>query len=238
MDSPLPSNCFPDPDLYHIKIVKNYIEKYIRSAVPEGDLKNLTKDFNYTFVLDRCSQVNTIKRRKVKRKFLTRKERKNLNLLKLPKDGWQYESLLSINEMWKQYLRQNLELPRKIPTIQDPEWLNFTTILAKSELIGAEVTIVRSKVPSQIGMRGILVLETKMTFQLVTPASQLKSKYSVFLNVGRLKGFPNFSAILKETSVFEFCLDDMKFTIFGKHLMTRASERSVKKIKGHMIPDL
>ncbi|XP_044763095.1 ribonuclease P protein subunit p29 [Coccinella septempunctata] len=219
MELPLPASCFPDPDLYNTKIVKNYIEKYVKSTVPKGDLKNLEQDFNYTFVLARFSHVNTKKQRKVKRNFLTRKQRKELNLLKLPKNGWDYQSLSGIHEMWKQYLRQNLDFPKKTPTYQDQDWLNFTTIIAKSELIGAEVTVVRSKVPTQIGMTGILVLETKMTFQLVTPASQLKT-------------------ILKETSVFEFRLDNMKFTIFGKHLMTRASERSVKKIKGHMIPDL
>ncbi|XP_045466912.1 ribonuclease P protein subunit p29 [Harmonia axyridis] len=219
MDSPLPLTCFPDPDQYNTKIVKNYIEKYIKSTVPKGDLKNLDKDFKYSFVLDRFSHVNTIKRPKIKKNFLTRKQRKTLNLLKLPKNGWNYDSLAPIHEMWKQYLRQNLDLAKKAPTCQDQDWTNFSTIIAKSELIGAKITIVRSKVPSLIGMQGILVLETKMTFQMVTPASEIK-------------------IILKETSVFEFLLDSMKFTIFGKHLITRASERSVKKIKGHMIPNL
>lgn len=53
--------------------------------------------------------------------------------------------------------------------------------------------------------------------------------------------FTNFdivSVISKESSVFVFYVDRLKFTIFGKHLLARPSERSIKKIKSQMVPDL
>ncbi|KAL3271260.1 hypothetical protein HHI36_021751 [Cryptolaemus montrouzieri] len=219
MNSPLPEKEFPDPSLFHTNIKKKYIEQYLTSKIPKGDTKTLEKDLHYTFILDRLSQDKTKKNVRIKRKFLTRKQRKELNMLKLPKQGWNYNSLGVIKEMWKGYMRQNLDLIKKAPNYQDQDWISFSTIVAKSELIGAEITIIRSKVPSQVGICGILVLETKMTFQLVTRDSKLKT-------------------ILKETAVFEFQLDNLKFTVFGKHLVTRPSERSAKKIKGFMVPDL
>ncbi|KAJ8957915.1 hypothetical protein NQ318_001912 [Aromia moschata] len=120
--------------------------------------------------------------------------------------------------MWKDYMRQNLDLARA-PSCRDQEWGAFSAIVAKSELIGAELMVVKSKVPNQIGITGTVVLETKTTFQIVTPQSKLK-------------------ILVKDTSVFQFCLDDMKFTVYGKHIATRPSERSKKKIRLQMIPDL
>lgn len=73
-------------------------------------------------------------------------------------------------------MKENLDLVNKAPTCTDPDWLPFSTVIAKSELIGAELTVVSSKVPSLIRIRGTVVLETKMTFQVVTPDSKLKCK--------------------------------------------------------------
>ncbi|KAJ8946136.1 hypothetical protein NQ314_008958 [Rhamnusium bicolor] len=155
------------------------------------------------------------KRRKL---FLSRKQRLELNLLKLPTDGWNYSSLEPLRTMWIDYMRQNLNI-NKVPKCTDQDWSAFSTIVSKAELVGAEMTVVKSKVPNQIGMKGTVVLETKMTFQIVTSQSKLKT-------------------VIKETSVFQFQLDNMKFTVYGKHIATRPSERSVKKIKGQMVPDL
>ncbi|KAK9876374.1 hypothetical protein WA026_012685 [Henosepilachna vigintioctopunctata] len=219
MNEPLAEKFFPDSNMSNVKLKNNYIEKYLISKLPGSDSKNISKDLQYSYILDRYSQDKLKKPLRIKRNFLTRKQRKQLNLLKLPKDGWDLASLESIKIMWKQYMRCNLGLFKRTPNCHEQEWANFSTIVSKCELIGAEVTVIRSKVPSQIGISGVLVLETKMTFQLVTRQSKLRT-------------------ILKETAVFEFQLDNMKFTVFGKHLLTRPSERSVKKIKSHMVPDL
>ncbi|GJQ78154.1 hypothetical protein Trydic_g2486 [Trypoxylus dichotomus] len=92
-------------------------------------------------------------------------------------------------------------------------------VLNKSELIGAEISVVRSKVPSYVGVKGIIVFETKFTFQIVTPESKFK-------------------VITKDSSVFEIYLRNMKFTIYGKSMLTRPSDKSIKKIKSYIFPDL
>lgn len=145
--------------------------------LPDTEKKTINQELSWNFVLDKHSSDNKKRKKpRTKRSYLTRKERMKLNLLKLPKTGWNYESLEPMKEMWKKYMRENLEILRKAPKCTDPEWTNVNTVLAKSEFVGAEVEITRSKVPSQVGIRGIIVLETKMTFQIVTPASKLKSK--------------------------------------------------------------
>ncbi|CAH0549221.1 unnamed protein product [Brassicogethes aeneus] len=197
-----------------------FMNQFMKTHIPH---KDITRDgSNFRFLLHKFRTAKKIKRKGVKKTFLTRKERRELEMLKLPKAGWNYNSLQSIRNMWREYMTQNLDLcdtTNKIPKCTDSEWTAFSTILAKSELVGAELEVVRSKTPSLVGMIGTLVLETKMTLQIVTKDNKLK-------------------IVPKECSVFEFRLNNMKFTVFGKQIMTKPSERSAKKIKGQMYPDL
>ncbi|KAK5638579.1 hypothetical protein RI129_012874 [Pyrocoelia pectoralis] len=197
---------------------KVYLFNLLKENLPRRTQSELNTLTDSTFVFT----TNARKKGKVvrtKKQFLTRKERKKLNILKLPKQDWKYDELCEMRELWKQYMRNNLNLYPKIPTWEDPNWTNFNITLAKSEFIGAELTVIRSKNVNQVGMRGTVVLETKATFQIVTPKNELK-------------------ILVKKPSVFTFTLDDMKFTIFGKYAIIRPSERSIKKIKTLLLPDL
>lgn len=214
-----------------------YLEKLLRKELPPHDAQNLSKDLLWQFLLEKHQSLQKKKKPIRKKKtFLTRKERKELNILKLPKSDWDYNSLESIRKLWRQYMKQNLDLAGPAPSCSDKDWTNFATILARSELIGSEIKVVRSKCPSHVGLTGTVVLETKMTFQIVTPMSQFKSNFFAL----PLLQIANFCVVVipKNSSVFEFFLDTIKFTVFGKHIMTKPSERSVKKIRLQMLPDL
>ncbi|XP_066255833.1 ribonuclease P protein subunit p29 [Euwallacea similis] len=217
MNAPLPQEILQGNNLTKEEASK-HMQTILRQTLPSSDSKNLKADFKWQFFLEQHYVVK-LNRRKQKKTFLTRKQRKKMGLLKLPKENWKYSSLQVVRDMWKEYMRENLELIKQAPTCVDQDWNSFSVIVAKSEMVGADLKVVKSKVPSLIGMHGTVVLETKMSFQIVTPQDKLKT-------------------ILKETSVFEFLLDNMKFTFLGKHLTTRPSERSVKKIRNLMQPDL
>ncbi|XP_018564481.1 ribonuclease P protein subunit p29 [Anoplophora glabripennis] len=216
VNSSLPGDILPGPSL-NPEQSTTYIRKFLIQNIPQSDLGTLTTDLQWKFMLEKHS-LRKKQKPKGKKTFLTRKQRLELGLLKLPKEGWSYASLEPLRDMWKEYMRQNLEIA-KAPSCNDQEWNAVSAIVAKSELVGAEMTIIKSKVPSQVGMSGVVVLETKMTFQIVTPQSKLKT-------------------IIKTSSVFQFQLDNMRFVVYGKHIATRPHERSVKKIKCQMIPDL
>lgn len=219
LNKKLPPEAFPDISM-HKDYKDDYIMKHLQTVLANKEARSLSTSIaEYRFHLDRLQAKPKNKIPKFKRKYLTRKQRKAVNLLKLPKGEWNYDDLKGLNEMWLQYMRENLEFIKGAPKFYDPEWNTFSAIIYKSELIGAKVKIVRSKVPSLIDMEGILVWETKTTFQIVAPDSKLKT-------------------IPKETSLFEFQVDNLKFTLFGKHLMTKPGDRSSKKVKTHMLPDI
>jgi len=217
INAPLPDNILKGRNIGKDEAIV-YVDKLLRQSMPSSDHKQIRGSLNWQFLLDQHSLVKKSKR-KPKKTFLTRKQRKEINLLKLPKENWNYLSLEPVRQLWREYMRENLELINRAPTCREQEWNTFSVIVAKSEMVGAEIKIIKSKVPSLVGISGTVVLETKMTFQIVTPQNKLKT-------------------ILKDTSVFEFILDKLRFTFLGKHLMTRPTDRSVKKIRNLMQPDL
>ncbi|KAL1502719.1 hypothetical protein ABEB36_007823 [Hypothenemus hampei] len=217
VNSPLPTEIIKGQDIPKEEAL-SLINTYLKQVLPSSDQKNLKSEFKWQFLLQRHSLVKP-KRRKQKKTFLTRKQRKEMKLLKLPEDGWNYNSLEPMRNLWKEYMRENLGLIKKAPSCIDQEWNTFSAIVAKSEMVGAVLKVIKSKVPSLVGLYGTIMLETKMSFQILTPENKLKT-------------------ILKETSIFEFVLDHMRFKFLGKHLTTRPSDRSVRKIKNLLHPDL
>lgn len=157
-------------------------------TLPSTDSKNLTSEMKWNFLLEKHSLIKK-KTLQKKKTFLTRNQRKQLNLLTLPKEGWNYNSLEMLRDMWKSYMRENLDLLSKAPSFTHQDWNSFSNIVAKSELIGSELTVIKSKVPNQVGMTGTVILETKMTFQIVTQQSKLKSKTSFTIPNFLLKHF-------------------------------------------------
>ena len=49
--------------------------------------------------------------------------------------------------------------------------------LMNADLHGSHMAVVRSRCPSRVGIRGIMVKETKMTFEIITKGNALKSQY-------------------------------------------------------------
>ena len=50
--------------------------------------------------------------------------------------------------------------------------------LLKADFHGAVITVVRSTIPTTIGIRGILLQETYRSFKLITEANQLVSAFA------------------------------------------------------------
>lgn len=153
-----------------------YIRNILREQLPKCDQNNFDREIKWSYVLDKQPDIRRKKTKRKRKTYLTRKERESHNLLKLSKQSWDYEALSNMREMWKDYMRENLELAKIPPDLADKECQILNTILSKSEYVGAEIEVIRSTCPSVIGIRGTIVLETKCTFQVVTVNSQLKSE--------------------------------------------------------------
>lgn len=172
LETPLPENYGPNLDRSE---AEEYVKNVLKQDLPKTEKATVDKELRWHFKLDKESREKKGKTNRKKKTYLTRKERKQLNLLKLPKTDWNYAALDDLRAMWKEYMRENLEL-EKAPSCNEPNFNSLSVILGKSEYVGAEIKVIRSTCPSLIGICGTVVLETKATFQIVNKESKLKSK--------------------------------------------------------------
>lgn len=85
------------------------------------------------------------------------------------KGDLKYRDLVPLNQLWLDYMQQVIgpkcfaNIPRD-PT--DPNWENVNQQLIKADFHGAEVSVAGSKCPSLVGLRGIVIQDTKSTFRI------------------------------------------------------------------------
>ncbi len=115
--------------------------------------------------------------------------------------------------------------------------------LAAADFHGALVEVSRSRCPSRVGIRGIVVKDTRFVFELVTPRDQVKvvpkegTVFRVDVPVGDGDGDGDKTRDVATTGNS----DDRKlftFEIHGDQFQHRAPDRSNKKFKAHFLKNI
>ncbi|OJI96180.1 hypothetical protein ASPVEDRAFT_120992 [Aspergillus versicolor CBS 583.65] len=120
-----------------------------------------------------------------KPKPLSAREKRESGVYKLPEEECKYETFKGLNQMWAEYMREILDLGSgsgKLVTA-----LSHGSKLVSADFHGAEMEVVRSKCSGRVGLKGIVVRDTKFTFVIVTERDEVKN-------------------IPKEQTVFRFCV--------------------------------
>lgn len=122
--------------------------------------------------------------------------------------------------------------------------------LVSADYHGAEVEVVRSRSAGRVGLKGIVVRDTKFTFVIVTEKDQVKSKSSLCERVNGLDT-DDLIAIPKEHSIFRFTVSfpksakltdgeeqgntedpkPLEFELHGSQFENRPVDRANKKFK-------
>uniref|UniRef100_A0A182PC54 Ribonuclease P protein subunit p29 n=1 Tax=Anopheles epiroticus TaxID=199890 RepID=A0A182PC54_9DIPT len=204
------------------RLLSSSVQAGIPSSLPEKpqyqavvcETKNAFINLNQFNKANRKTRSGTGKQKKK----LSRKEIKELGLYTLPHDTIKYKDAQKLHRMWCGYFN-TLFPANECPDVTEGRYNTIVASLLKADYHGAKIHIVRSKQPSVVGMKGIVVLDTKGTFKMVSKDDKLRT-------------------IPKNDSQFEVFTNDKVVTIFGKHLNVRPAERSVKKMKTFLFPDL
>lgn len=122
---------------------------------------------------------------KKKPKRLTRKEFSDLGLYNLPTKSMKYADLLPLHELWLQYIEKQLQLHIKkrddgklsVPEVHESGYDAFSKTLIKSDLNGAKVTVIASCNPSLVGQVGIVAMETRNTFKIISEDNRIRSMF-------------------------------------------------------------
>jgi RNase P/RNase MRP subunit p29 len=94
--------------------------------------------------------------------------RKEKRMFVLNPDSVQYSYGLSIHSMWNQYLTA------VVATLKTVDAHRLTNVMHEIDLCGAFITVVQSKDPSLVGIRGIIVKESSGVFHAVNELDVVK----------------------------------------------------------------
>ena len=115
-----------------------------------------------------------------------------------------YSKLLKLNEMWKSYMATLLDGKLSKATMMER--------VLKANYNGCLIEVTDSNNKELLGLSGIVILETKNTFIIVTKSNQRKM-------------------IVKSVCKFGIEISSNKYILNGKALMHKASDRSKIKLK-------
>ena len=112
--------------------------------------------------------------RRQKVKPLSAKEKRDSGIYEIPNTAKKYEIYVPLHNMWVGYMWEILGMK-----MDERAFVTGNSAggkLASADYHGAEVTVVRSKCMGMVGLTGIVVRDTKFTFQIITKKNELKSK--------------------------------------------------------------
>lgn len=111
-------------------------------------------------------------RRRQKPKPLSAKEKRVTGIYDVSKNLQKYHIYVPLYRMWIRYIWEILGMARGKANWVTPQGAGVK--LASADFHGAKVMVVRSKCVSLVGLRGIVLRDTKFTFQIITQQNELK----------------------------------------------------------------
>ncbi|THY53105.1 RNase P/MRP, p29 subunit [Aureobasidium pullulans] len=171
-------------------------------------------------------------RKSKKPRPLTAKQKRELGVYDIPKEQQKYDIYVPIWNLWCAYMREILGMERS-------RYVNAAGVgplLASADYHGAMIDVVRCRCVGRVGIRGIVVKDTKFTLEIITPKNELKTvpkEYTVF----------RFEVpFVEEDNDGDTQMADPQkpfiFELHGSQFQNRAADRAARKFKQHIDPDL
>lgn len=172
----------------------------------------------------------SLRKKKLKPKPLSSREKRALCLYDVPREAQKYALYAPLHKMWVGYIQEVLE--RSMPVTAAT-----AAKLCSADFHGAELEVVRSRCVSRVGVRGIVVKDSKFTFEIVTRNDKLKvmpKEHTVFRFTVPRPGVTEG----KEEEGGQEGEKDLVFELHGDQFIYRAVDRANRKFKPHFLPDL
>ncbi|KFY82074.1 hypothetical protein V500_10845 [Pseudogymnoascus sp. VKM F-4518 (FW-2643)] len=170
-------------------------------------------------------------KKKRKPQPLSAAEKRATGLHSIPSDQQKYAIFEPLHQLWIGYINEILGSGRPI---SGP----VAAKLASADYHGALLQVARSRCTSRVGVKGIVVKDTKFTFEIITEEDELKvlpKEHTVFRFEVRDDTEAEES---KDTQPDQAAKKSLIFELHGDQFQHRAVDRANKKFKQHFLPDL
>lgn len=170
------------------------------------------------------------RRKALKPKPLTSTQRRRLGLYDITKEGRRYETFAPLNKLWIGYMRELLG--NELYTGGQ----SAAAKLSAADYHGAEIDVVRSACPSRVGIRGIVVKDSKFAFEIITRKNAIKlvpKEKTMFRFQVPAENKPQAPPVDQQDAPSYFA-----FEIHGDQFQYRSGDRSNKKFKAHYLKDI
>lgn len=194
-------------------------------------------------------------RKSKKPRPLSAKQKRALGVYEIPKEQRKFAIYEPLHEMWCGYMREILGLqdsPTSIAaatttakttaeeSVGKRKYVNAVSsghLLVTADYHGAKVTVVRSRCVSRVGIEGIVVKDTKFTFEIITKRDEIKvvpKEHTVFrFEIPLVKSDQDGGRNSDGETVKPFV-----FEIMGSQFENRAPERANRKFRARWDPNL
>lgn len=180
-------------------------------------------------------------------KPLSARERRRLGLYRAPATGEarRYETFAPLHALWLGYIREVLGAGDL-----RGGGVNAAAKLTSADFHGAEVEVVRSSCPGRVGIKGIVVKDSRFVFEIITRRNVLKMvpKEGTIFRVevpladadGKSGKEDGSDKPGRDTANLPAGTNDGKFVfdIHGEQFQLRSIDRANKKFKAHFLPNL
>ncbi|SPO03237.1 related to ribonuclease P protein subunit p29 [Cephalotrichum gorgonifer] len=178
---------------------------------------------------------------KQKPKPLSARERRRLGLYDVPRDQAKYALFEPLHDLWLGYIREVLgnDIHRGGPETAQK--------LTSAEFHGAEVEVSRSGCVSRVGVKGIVIKDTRFVFEIITRRNKIKTvpkegtMFRVVVPVEKRRaegGEGEGEGADGKTAGEGAGTEDFIFEIHGDQFLYRAADRASKKFKAHNLKNL
>lgn len=159
------------PDIASTIFTEKVVQKplYLRPTSPDPT----SQDARARRRLQRLHKTAKQQRRQ-KPKPMSAKERRISGIYEINKDAQKYDIYVPLHRMWVGYIWEILGIREGEEAHLTPQ--NGGSKLASADYHGAELMVVRSRCVGLVGLAGIVVRDTKFTFQIITLKNELKSE--------------------------------------------------------------
>ncbi|KAF2265744.1 RNase P/MRP, p29 subunit [Lojkania enalia] len=206
-------------DLYNERVIKRPL--YVRPSSPTPSARALRRRV-------RNERQDKAKKRKARKpRPLSAAKKRSLGLLEIPMEQRRFAIYEPLHNLWLGYMREILGVGGERAYVNAA---SSGPVLASADMHGAMLKVVRSRCVSRVGLKGIVVRDSKFVFEIITKGNALKT-------------------IPKEHTVFRFKIpiptkegcepqSPLIFEILGEQFQNRAPDRANKKYKMHYQPDI